>query len=38
MFVAAAPAHAQESEPKYASQADKECAEKLATGGSVDDC
>jgi F-type H+-transporting ATPase subunit b len=36
----AAPAFAQESgtEPHYASEADRQCAEKLATGGSVDDC
>src|SRR4051812_30187770 len=34
----AAPAFAQETTPKYASEADKQCAEKLAKGGSVDDC
>ncbi len=36
----AAPAFAQESgtQPKYASEADKQCAEKLAKGGSIDDC
>jgi F-type H+-transporting ATPase subunit b len=41
---AAAPAHAQTtattsaSTPNYATQADKECADKLAQGQSVDDC
>ena len=35
---AAAPAHAQETTPKYATTADKECADKLAQGQSVDDC
>jgi F-type H+-transporting ATPase subunit b len=34
----AAPAFAAESTPKYATSFDKECAEKLANGGSVDDC
>jgi F-type H+-transporting ATPase subunit b len=35
----AAPAFAQETTPpKYASEADKQCAEKLAKGGSIDDC
>ena len=38
MFVLAAPAHAQETAPKYASEADKACAEKLAAGGAIDDC
>jgi F-type H+-transporting ATPase subunit b len=37
--VVAGPAHAQEtSPPKYATKADKECADKLASGGSIDDC
>jgi F-type H+-transporting ATPase subunit b len=34
----AAPAFAQEPEPKYANEAAKECAEKLAKGGTIDDC
>jgi F-type H+-transporting ATPase subunit b len=40
VLLVAAPAFAQETgtEPTYASPADKECAEKLAKGGSVDDC
>ena len=38
VLLIAAPAFAQESEPNYASKADKECAEKLADGKSVDDC
>ena len=38
VLLIAAPAFAQESEPSYASKADKECAEKLAEGKSVDDC
>ena len=38
VFAVAAPAFAQESSPTYATPADKECAEKLATGSSVDDC
>jgi F-type H+-transporting ATPase subunit b len=38
MFVLAAPAHAADSEPKYANEAAKQCAEKLAKGGSIDDC
>lgn len=37
LFAVAAPAYA-ETKPHYASQADKECAEKLAGGGSIDDC
>jgi F-type H+-transporting ATPase subunit b len=36
--VVAGPAFAQETTPKYATSADKECADKLANGGSVDDC
>ena len=37
--VIASPAVAQENNtPKYASEADKACAEKLANGGSVNDC
>jgi F-type H+-transporting ATPase subunit b len=38
VLLVAAPAFAQETEPKYANEAAKECAEKLATGGSIDDC
>ncbi|HTL85989.1 MAG TPA: F0F1 ATP synthase subunit B [Acidimicrobiia bacterium] len=41
VLVVAAPAFAQESggsEPKYANEASKACAEKLATGSSIDDC
>jgi len=37
----AAPAFAQEtstSQPKYSSEAAKQCGEKLAKGGSIDDC
>jgi F-type H+-transporting ATPase subunit b len=36
----AAPAFAQESgtQPHYANEAAKQCAEKLANGGSIDDC
>ncbi|MCU1467046.1 MAG: synthase, subunit b [Actinomycetia bacterium] len=34
----AAPAYAATTEPKYANQAAKECADKLAAGGSIDDC
>jgi len=37
LFVAA-PAYAQETTPKYANEAAKQCAEKLAKGGSIDDC
>jgi F-type H+-transporting ATPase subunit b len=35
---AAAPAHAQTTTPNFATQADKECYDKLAQGQSVDDC
>ncbi len=38
VLLIAAPAFAQEVEPNYASKFDKECAEKLAQGQSVDDC
>jgi F-type H+-transporting ATPase subunit b len=38
VLLIAAPAFAQEAEPQYKSKFEKECAEKLATGGSVDDC
>jgi F-type H+-transporting ATPase subunit b len=38
VLLVAAPAFAQETQPKYANEAAKECAEKLATGGSIDDC
>jgi F-type H+-transporting ATPase subunit b len=38
LAAAAAPAYAQESEANYKSKFEKECAEKLAKGGSVDDC
>jgi F-type H+-transporting ATPase subunit b len=38
VLLVAAPAFAQETTPKYASEADKQCAEKLAKGGSIDDC
>jgi len=41
VFAIAAPAFAQESStstPTFATPADKECYEKLATGSSVDDC
>ena len=38
VLLVAAPAFAQEAEPNYASKFDKECAEKLAKGASVDDC
>jgi F-type H+-transporting ATPase subunit b len=34
----AAPAFAQETNIKYANEAAKQCAEKLATGGTPDDC
>ena len=37
LFVAA-PAYAQETTPKYANEAAKQCAEKLAKGGTQDDC
>ncbi|HUI48338.1 MAG TPA: F0F1 ATP synthase subunit B [Acidimicrobiia bacterium] len=37
LFVAA-PAYAQESTPKYANEAAKQCADKLAKGGTIDDC
>jgi F-type H+-transporting ATPase subunit b len=37
-LVVAAPAFAQETQPHYATEADKACAEKLASGGSIDDC
>jgi F-type H+-transporting ATPase subunit b len=38
VLLIAAPAFAQEAEPQYKSKFEKECAEKLAEGGSVDDC
>ena len=38
VLLIAAPAFAQEAPPQYATPFDKECAEKLATGSSVDDC
>ena len=38
VLLIAAPAFAQETTPNYASKFDKECAEKLAQGQSVDDC
>jgi F-type H+-transporting ATPase subunit b len=38
VLLVAAPAFAQEAEPKYANEAAKLCAEKLAKGGSIDDC
>jgi len=38
VLVIAAPAFGQEATPTYASKFDKECAEKLAQGQSVDDC
>jgi F-type H+-transporting ATPase subunit b len=38
VLLVAAPAFAQETEPKYANEAAKQCAEKLAAGGSIDDC
>ena len=38
VLVMAAPAYAAESTPKYANEAAKQCAEKLAAGGSIDDC
>jgi F-type H+-transporting ATPase subunit b len=38
MLLVAAPAFAQETTPKYANEAAKQCAEKLAKGGSIDDC
>ena len=38
VLLIAAPAFAQEAQPNYASKFDKECAEKLANGASVDDC
>lgn len=38
VLLVAAPAYAQESEPHYANEAAKQCAEKLANGGSIDDC
>jgi len=34
----AAPAFAQEATPKYVNKAAQECADKLAKGGSIDDC
>jgi F-type H+-transporting ATPase subunit b len=34
----AAPAYAADTPPKYANAAAKECADKLAKGGSIDDC
>jgi F-type H+-transporting ATPase subunit b len=34
----AAPAYAAETPPKYANTAAQECADKLAKGGSIDDC
>ena len=38
VFVVATPAYAAETTPKYANEAAKTCAEKLAKGGSIDDC
>jgi len=38
VLLVAAPAFAQETQPKYANEAAKQCAEKLAAGGSIDDC
>jgi len=40
VLAVAAPAFAQESgtQPHYANEAAKQCAEKLANGGSIDDC
>jgi F-type H+-transporting ATPase subunit b len=38
VLVMAAPAFAAETPVKYANEAAKQCAEKLATGGSIDDC
>ena len=38
VLVVAAPAFAAETEPKYANEASKQCAEKLATGGTIEDC
>ena len=34
----AAPAYAAETAPKYVDEAAKQCAEKLAQGGTIDDC
>jgi F-type H+-transporting ATPase subunit b len=38
VLLIAAPAFAQEPEPHYANEAAKQCAEKLAKGGVIDDC
>jgi F-type H+-transporting ATPase subunit b len=38
VLVVAAPAFAAEPAPNYANEAAKQCAEKLATGSSIDDC
>lgn len=38
MLLVAAPAYAAETTPKFANAAAKECSEKLAKGGSIDDC
>ena len=38
VLVMAAPAFAAESPVKYANEAAKQCAEKLAKGGTIDDC
>jgi F-type H+-transporting ATPase subunit b len=38
VLVVAAPAFAAEPAPKYANEAAKQCAEKLAKGGTIDDC
>jgi F-type H+-transporting ATPase subunit b len=38
VLLVAAPAFAQEPEPHYANEAAKQCAEKLAAGGVIDDC
>ncbi len=38
MFVVAAPAYGAETTPKYTNEAAKQCAEKLAKGGDINDC
>jgi F-type H+-transporting ATPase subunit b len=38
VLLVASPAFAQEPAPHYANEAAKQCAEKLASGGSIDDC
>ncbi len=38
VFVVAAPAYGADTAPKYANEAAKQCAEKLAKGGDINDC